>query len=121
MIFPDTWSQILHGSKTNSGAVAEDGKKLSCKLSVWELAGPLLAISCTPDKVINKQAVAYVDNMGSVLWWSKGWAKGCALGNSVIRALYLVTKALNCKLYLEHICRCYRPEAVLADAISKSN
>ena len=43
------------------------------------------------------------------------------LGNTILRALLLVTKALNCKLYLEHISRCSKPEAVVADHISKSN
>ena len=77
----------------------------------------MLAIYSAPEKVCNKEAVAYVDNMESVIWWSKGWAKSCTLGNTIIRALYLVTRSLNCTLYLEHISRCSRPEAVVADAI----
>ena len=106
VIFPDTWSQIKHGTATNSGKPAADGKSLACKLSVWELTGPLLAITSAPEKVRNKNAVAYIDNIGSVLWWQKGWAKGCNLGNTIIRALYLVTKSLNCELFIDHVSRC---------------
>ena len=59
--------------------------------------------------------------MGSVRWWAKGWANGCNLGNSVIRALHLVTKALNVDLYIHHIPRCSCMEALVADAISKGD
>ena len=83
--------------------------------------GPLLAITSAPNKVRNKQVTAYVDNMGAVRWWSKGWANGCNLGNSVIRALHLVTKALNVDLYIQHIPRCSCREAIVADAISKGD
>ena len=43
------------------------------------------------------------------------------MGNTVIRALYLVARSLNCKLYLEHINRCSRPEDVVTNMLSKSN
>ena len=83
--------------------------------------GPLLALACAPERFRNKQAIAYVDNVGSVIWWGKGWARSCELGNTVIRALYLLTKALNCELELEHIHRCSNREARAVDAISKSD
>ena len=120
-IFPEVWARLTHGHKTNSGILAADGKSLAHKLSVWELVGPLLAITSAPNKVRNKQVTAYVDNMGAVRWWSKGWANGCNLGNTVIRALHLVTKALNVDLYIQHIPRCSCREAIVADAISKSD
>ena len=65
---PHIWCQILHGTKTNEGILAGDGKSLAHKMSVWELVGPLLAITCALDKVHNKTALALVDNMGSVIW-----------------------------------------------------
>ena len=75
-IFPNTWAQVLHRHPTNSGLLGSDGKSLACKLSVWELVGPLLAMASALEKFRNKQVVAYVDNVGSVIWWEKGWAKG---------------------------------------------
>ena len=48
-------------------------------------------------------------------------AKSCTMGNTIIRALFLVAKYLNCNLYLEHINRCSRLEAIVADSLSKSN
>ena len=59
--------------------------------------------------------------MGSVIWWQKGWAKSCHLGNSVIRTQLIVTKSLNCTLFLDHINRCSKPEAIIEDCISKFN
>ena len=81
----------------------------------------MLALASAPEKLRNKQVVAFVDNIGSVIWWEKGWAKGCQLGNTVIRALYLLTKSLNCDLWVEHIHRCSCREARAADAILKSD
>ena len=54
VIFPNIWSQLLHGPNTNTGSLSADGKSLACKLSFWELVGPLLAITCAPEKVRNK-------------------------------------------------------------------
>ena len=121
VIYPETWSQVLHGPATNAGVLCEDRKSLSCKLSVWELVGALLALSSAPDRVRNKQAVTFIDNIGSVVWWNKGWSKGCQLGNTVIRALYLLARSLNCSLWVEHIHRCSCSEAIVADSISKSD
>ena len=120
-IFPSTWTQLKHGRGTNEGLLAGDGKSLAHKLSVWELVGPLLAISSAPNLVRNRQAVCFIDNIGSVMWWSKGWSSNCDLGNTVIRALHLVTKALNIDLFIKHIPRCSSKEALVADALSKSN
>ena len=61
-----------------------------------------------------------MDNVGSVVWWGKGWS-GCKLGNTVIRAPYKLTRALNCELVLEHIHRCSNQESRTVDAISKSD
>ena len=120
-IFPEIWARLIHGSKTNNGFLAADSKSLAHKLSVWELVGPLLAITSALDRVRNKQVTAFVDKMGSVHWWYKGWANGCNLGNTIIRALHLVTNALNVELYIQHIPRCSCREALVADAISKGD
>ena len=118
-IYPDTWAYMPHRTKINAGFLAYDGISLAHKLSVWELVGPLMALVCAPDRVRNKQVVAYVDNMGSVIWHSKGWAKQCNLGNTVIRAVYLVATALNCDLWVEKVSRCSSPETEAVDALSK--
>ena len=94
---------------------------MRAKMKYTSIHPSLLAITSAPDQVRNKQVTAYVDNMGSVRWWYKGWANGCNLGNSIIIALHLDTKALNVDLYIHHIPRCSCREALVADAISKGD
>ena len=118
-IFPNVYAYIPHRIKVNAGFPAYDGKSLAHKLSVWELVGPLLALVCAPELLRNKQAVAFVDNAGSVVWYNKGWAKQCNLGNTVIRAVYLVATALNCDFWVEKISRCSSDQTEAADALSK--
>ena len=118
-IFPGTWAYIPHRIKINCGYPAYDGKSLANKLSVWEAVGPLMALVCAPDRVRGKQVVAHVDNMGSVIWFKKGWAKQCNLGNTVIRTTYLVATALRCELWVEKVPRCSSMETEAADALSK--
>jgi hypothetical protein len=118
-IFPNVYAYIPHRVKVNAGFPAYDGKSLAHKLSVWELVGPLLALVCAPELLRNKQAVAFVDNAGSVVWYNQGWAKQCILGNTVIRAVYLVATALNCDFWVEKISRCSSDQTEAADALSK--
>ena len=66
VIFPNIWAHLAYGEKINCGHLAYDGKLLACKMSVWELVGPLLVVTCAPDSVRNKQVITYVNNEGSV-------------------------------------------------------
>ena len=68
-----------------------------------------------------RQAMVYVDNMGSMIWYNKGWAKQCNLGNTVIRAINLITTALHCDFWVEKVPRCSSRETEAADALSKCN
>ena len=78
-----------------------------------------MALVCAPDRLRNRQAVSYVDNAGSVVWFNKGWAKNCNQGNTIIRAIYLVATALNCDLWVEKVSCCTSPQTEAADALSK--
>jgi hypothetical protein len=118
-IYPGTWAYVPHGHKVNAGFPAYDGKSLASKMSVWELVGPLLALVCAPERMRCRQVVAFVDNEGSVVWYNKGWAKRCNLGNTIIRAVYLVATALNCDFWVEKVGRCSSKETEAADALSK--
>ena len=120
-IYPTIWAQLPYGDLINSGQLAYDGKLLSCKMSVWELVGPLLVLVCAPNEVRNRQVVTYVDNAGSVQMYSKGWATQCNLCNTVIRAIHLVAAALNCDFWVEKITRCSSKESEAADALSKGH
>ena len=113
------WAYLPYRTKINAGFKAYDGKSLAHKLSVWELVAPLMALVCAPELLRNTQAVAYVDNAGSVIMYQKGWCTVCNLANTVIRAIYLVATALNCDFWLEKVGRCSSKETEAADALSK--
>ena len=51
VVFPHVWCQVLHGKATNEGFLDGDGRSLTHKMSVWELVGTLLAITCVPNIV----------------------------------------------------------------------
>ena len=121
VIFPSTWAVFQYGEIINSDQLAYDGKLLACKMSVWELVGPLLVLVCAPDIVRGNQVVTYVDNAGSVQMYNKGWSSKCNLCNTVVRAIHLVANALQCDFWVHKVRRCSSQESEAADALSKSH
>ena len=119
VVMPGTWAYLPYRTRINDGCLAYDGKSLANKLSVWELVGPLMALVCAPDKLRGKQAIAYVDNAGSVCMYGKGWCTVCNLANTVLRAISLVSTALHCDFWIEKVTRCSSRETEAADALSK--
>ena len=120
-IFPSTWAVLEYGDVINSGQPAYDGKDLACKMSVWELVGPLMVLTCAPDSVRGRQVITYVDNAGSVQIYKKGWSTKCNLCNTIVRAIHLVACALKCDFWVQKITRCSSAESEAADALSKNH
>ena len=115
------WFYLRWPRKINCGVKAEDGKKLSKKLSALELVGPLVAISAAGQLGPGYPMRVWVDNMGSVLIWKKGYSSSCALCNTIVKAMATVAAALGCRLTVEKTRRCSSKPAILADALSKAN
>lgn len=120
-IFPNMWSFIPWGKRINLGWRAYDRKKLSHKMSAWELVGPLLTLVMGGNTLSGKQLVVYVDNEGSVLMYKKGWSTVCDLCNTLLLAIHQVSTALTCELFVCSITRCSTAGARAADALSKSD
>jgi hypothetical protein len=51
--------------------------------------------------------------------YRKGWTTACDLCNTLLVALYQVSTALDCELFIYNIMRCSTKEAEAADALSK--
>ena len=113
------WFYLSWPRKINCGVKAEDGKKLSKKLSALELVGPLVAISAAEQLGPGYPMRIWVDNIGSVLIWKKGYSSSCALCNTIVKAIATVAAALGCRLTVEKIRRCSSKPAILADALSR--
>ena len=115
------WAYVPWGKKINCGVKAEDGKKLSRKLSALELVGPLICVAAGQDWCRNRPVRIWVDNFGSVQIWQKGYSNCCPLCTTLVKAISTVAAGLGCRVTLEKIRRCSSTGAVLADALSKAD
>ena len=108
-----------------SGKINRDGrtvkvKRLRRKLSALELVGPLALLCGAQDKVRGKPMKVMVDNAGSVAIWRKGYSTSCELSSTLVRAMHVVSVALECRLDIMKITRCSDPGSQMADALSKA-
>ena len=106
------------GRKINAG-VSFEGRRLSSKLSALELVGPLICLSAAPDMVRERPVRIWVDNIGSVKIWQKGYSSSCSLCTTLVSAMASVAAALGVLMAVEKVARCSTPPAVMADALSK--
>ena len=89
-------------------------------MSALELVGPLVCVCADPDLVRCRAIRIWVDNIGSVRIWRKGYSNSCSLSTTLVRALAAVAAALGCRVFVEKVARCSSPPAVMADALSKA-
>jgi hypothetical protein len=121
VVMGDWWAYVNWSWKINSGTRAEDGKKISRKMSALELVGPLIAVAAGFEWCRSKAVQVWVDNSGSVRIWKKGYSTNCQLCTTLVKALSTVAAALGCKLQIDKVTRCSSTGPVLADALSKAD
>ena len=119
VVSQDWWAQVPWPRKINCGVKAEDGKKLSRKLSALELVGPLICVAAGHEWCRGRPVRIWVDNMGSVRIWKKGYSSSCGLSTTLVRAIAAVAAGLGCCVTIEKITRCSETGASMADALSK--
>ena len=115
----DWWFYLPWGRKINTG-VSYRGRRLAGKMSALELVGPLMCVCGEPDLVRRRAIRIWVDNIGSVRIWRKGYSGSCGLSTTLVSALATVAAALGCQVFVEKIARCSSGPAVMADALSKA-
>jgi hypothetical protein len=116
------WVYVPWGRKINCGvAAAADGKKLSRKLWALELVGPLLCVTAGAAWCRGQPVKVWVDNIGSVTIWQKGYSTRCDLCTTLVKATATVAAAIGCRLELRKIRRCSTPLAAMADSLSKAD
>jgi hypothetical protein len=115
------WVYVPWPRKINCGVKAADGKKLSRKLSALELVGPLLCVTAGSGFCRGRAVRVWVDNIGSVRIWQKGYSLSCGLCNTLVKAIGTVAAGIGCHLHVEKITRCSTPAADMADALSKAD
>jgi hypothetical protein len=63
----------------------------------------------------------WVDNIGSVTIWQKGYSTRCELCTTLVKATATVAAAIGCRLEVRKIRRCFTPLAAMADSLSKAD
>jgi hypothetical protein len=117
----DWWAYVPWPRKINCGVKAEDGKKLSRKLSALEMVGPLLCITAGHEYCRGRPVRIWVDNIGAVKIWAKGYSLSCSLCTTLVKAIGTVAAGLGCQIFIEKITRCSNTGADMADALSKAD
>ena len=115
------WAVLPWTRAINAGRPTGDGRRLDRLLSAWELLGPLLALCAVPDLCRGRPVRVWVDNIGSIFIWKKGYSSSCRYATTVVKAIASVAAGLGCQLFIEKITRCSTPMAYMADALSKSD
>ena len=101
----DWWFYVPWGRKINAG-VSFEGRWLSSKLSALELVGPLICLAAAPDLVRERPVRIWVDNIGSVKIWQKGYSGSCSLCTTLVSAMASVAAALGVSVSVEKVARC---------------
>jgi hypothetical protein len=121
VVSEDWWVYVPWGKKINCGMRAQDGKKLSRKLSALELVGPLLCVTAGAAWCRGRPVRVWVDNVGSVTIWKKGYSTRCVLCTTLVKATATVAAAIGCRLDVQKIRRCSTAGAAMADSLSKAD
>jgi hypothetical protein len=110
------WSRYINNVDNRDSI----GKSFSQKLSLLELLGPLLVVSAGAAACKGQDIRIWVDNIGAVIIYRKGYCTECPITSSVARAINVVSAGIGCRVYVVKIRRCSNRESVMADALSKA-
>jgi hypothetical protein len=116
---PRFYFMVPWGRKINSGMRGADGKQFSKKMSALELVGPLICVSAGYDICRGRPVCIWVDNMGSVTIWKKGYSSTCGLSTTLVAAIGRVAAALGSTVDIQKITRRSDDGPILADELSK--
>ena len=115
------WFSVPWGRKINAGVKAEDGKKLSRKLSALELVGPLVCVAADFRACRGNPVRIWVDNAGSIAIWRKGYSSSCGLCTTLVKAIATVAAGAGCRVTVDKITRRSVLGAQVADSLSKAD
>lgn len=118
---PSWWVYMAWPRPVNCRKRRLDGVWLGNKMSFLELLGPLLVLSAGYDQCGGKDIRVWVDNIGAVAIFNKGYSASCPYTTCVARAINVVASRIACRITIAHVSRCSTRETVAADALSKAD
>ena len=110
------WPAWLNQNKANG-----QGVKFSRKLTCLEMLGPLVLICLAPEMVRNQHLVSYNDNQGACNIYRKGYSTACFYSFTIAKAIWDVSRALNCTVHIVKVARCSDAGLVAADVLTKAD
>jgi hypothetical protein len=114
------WYYIPWAKRINAGGWRVDGKKVGRKLSALELAGALVVVSAAHEVCRGQALNVWIDNIGAVDVFKKGYSRNCRLCTTIAKATATVAAAIGCRLEVVKITRCSSDGAKMADQLSKA-
>ena len=120
-VAPGFWLFVPWSPAINQGRPTGDGRSLDRVMSALELVGPLAALCAAADFCRGLPVIFWVDNVGSVFIFQKGYSTSCPLSSTLVSAMADVAAGLGCRVQVKKILRCSSPLARMADALSKSD
>jgi hypothetical protein len=114
------WYYIPWARRINAGGWKVDGKKVGRKLSALELAGPLIVVAAGHELCRGQALNVWVDNIGSVEVYRKGYSRNCRLCTTIAKAAATVAAAIGCRLEVRKVTRCSAVGPRMADQLSKA-
>ena len=115
------WLYLPWSPAINQGRPAPNGRQLDRVMSALELVGPLAALCGAADRLRGLPVIFWVDNIGSVYIYQKGYSTSCDLSSTLVSAIADVAAGLGCRVQVKKILRCSSPLASMADALSKAD
>ena len=120
LIPPYVWFYLPWPTWLNQNKVNNQGVKFSRKLTCLEMLGPLVLLCLSPNMVRNQHFVSFVDNQGAVDIYRKVFSTSCFYSYTIAKAIFDVSRALNCTVHVQKITRCSDTGSVASDMLSKA-
>jgi hypothetical protein len=97
-----------------------DDHAFGCKSTTLEAIALLLPFLCCPSQLVNRDVLLLTDNEALVFGWLSRRARNDVSASILIRTVHLIAARLNCAVTVQHLPRLSTPQAVLADALTRS-
>jgi hypothetical protein len=99
----------------------EKGVAFASKMTTLELIGLFLPLLTVPDRVRGRSVVLGVDNISVVFAWENGSVRGDLHASCLVRALYIVSIYLECRVFVHHIPRLSTMSSYMADSLTRKS
>ena len=99
----------------------EKGCRFASKMTTLELVGLFLPILTVPKTIRGKNIILGVDNVSVVFGWENKSVSGDLTASSLIRALYLVSVFLECRIFVKHVPRLSTLASTMADNFTRAS